>query len=98
MIAAMCHLDWAFDWANYAATATAGHGTYHILRTDPGHWTTSFRHAGMTATSDRPRPLPVGALAFASLADAVHACHRHAERYTTHATAGLRYLTPPPEG
>ncbi|MBA3697392.1 MAG: hypothetical protein H0W78_00800 [Planctomycetes bacterium] len=91
----MQHLAWSFDWPVRRAVAVSAHGSYVITGEAHGCWTARFTRAG-TEQFRRPAHEVGKAPEYPSVADAMRACHRHAERFSDESSDRLSVCTPFP--
>lgn len=90
----MKQLTWSFDWPVQKAVAVASHGTYVITGEAPGRWWAYFTHADTQPY--RRTAWPVAKTFYPSMADAMRACHRHADRFDPESSNRLSVTTPVP--
>lgn len=92
----MEQLKWSFDWPIRRAVAVSSHGTYVISGEGPARWFARFTRAD-TEQFRRTRH-PVGqATEYTCMADAMRACQRHAEQFSSDSSDRLNVTTPLPQ-
>lgn len=92
----MPHLTWSFDWPVRRAVAVATHGTYVIVGESPGVWSAKFTRVETEQYRRTARAVAVHACHYPSMADAMHACQRHADGYSPESSGRLTMSTPVP--
>jgi hypothetical protein len=92
----MKHLTWSFDWPLQRAVAVASHGTYVITGEAPGRWSAHFTRVDTEPYRRTARPVRSGTAHFATMADAMRACHRHADSFDPDSSDRLKVATPLP--
>lgn len=94
----MAHLTWSFDWPVNRAVAVSTQGTYVVVGVAAGRWSVAFTRAIPKACdggSDSDS-LNREDLVFPSVADAMHACQRHADKCTPESSGRWSQATPVP--
>lgn len=91
----MRQLTWSFDWPVLKAVAVASHGTYVISGEAPGRWMAQYRRSDTQPYRRSMHPV-AKELYFPTMADAMRACHRHAENFDWESSDRLSVVTPRP--
>ena len=92
----MVHLRWSFDWPVRRAVAVAPHGTYVISGEGPSEWSAKFTRVDTEAFRKTQRALDDRGTRYESIADAMRACQRHAEQFSSDSSDRLLIVTPVP--
>jgi hypothetical protein len=90
-------IDWVFAWEQNRAVGKAGHGTYVVARLASGEWEAAFTSVDTQPYRRTKRPVDPRSMTFTSVAAAIRACHRHAERYSPDASNRFTVVTPLPQ-
>lgn len=92
----MTHLAWTFDWPVNRAVAVTLQGTYVIHGKAPADWSVKFTRAiPKSAISDSDSDsLNKTDLTFYTVADAMHACQKHADSCSWDSSGRWLQITP----
>jgi hypothetical protein len=87
---------WSFDWPVRRAVAVAAHGTYVIVGEGPQNWSAKFTRVDTEQYRRTARDVGPQICHYASMADAMHACQRHADGHSPESSGRLALSTPLP--
>lgn len=91
----MYRLEWSFDWPVQRAVGVTPHGTYVISGEAPGQWLARFTRAD-TEQFRRTAHVVGDTMRYPSMADAMRACQRHADHFSSDSSDRLTISTPIP--
>lgn len=92
----MSQLTWSFDWPVKRAVAVSTHGTYVITGEGSADWSARFTRADTEQFRRTAHEVGSSTCHYASMADAMHACQRHADGHTSATSDRLTMWTPVP--